>query len=303
MFEDISDLETLTIMFFISLAFGTLLSVAITRSLVKPIEQLKDATYKISKGNFDIEIPPSNNSTFDKLINNFNRMVKELKSIETLKSSFVSDVSHDFKTPLSIVQSYSKILRRPNLSKETREKYEQILDNNIQKLINLTTNILSLSKLENQQIVLNKEKFLIDEQIRQCIVALEPEWSKKNIDFELNLEKTEFCWSKSLMESVWSNLISNAIKYSNNKDKITITTQSEDDKIVVIISDTGIGMDSETQKHIFKKFYRGDSSRSASGSGLGLSIVNKVVNLCKGTITVESEIKKGSTFTVILPKK
>lgn len=300
--EITNSMLTLTIIFFISIAVGSFFSVLLTKKMIKPIEELKEATNEIAKGNFDIKINPSNIETFDELISNFNEMLKELKSIETLKSSFISDVSHDFKTPLSIIQSYSKTLRKPNLDPETRKKYEDILDHNIRKLNNLTTNILNLSKLENQQTIIDKETFLLDEQIRQCIIALEPKWSQKNIDFELNLNKIDFFWSKSLMESVWTNLIGNAIKFSNKNGKIKIDLKAEENNIIFKIEDNGIGMDEETQKYIFNKFYQGDTSRTSSGNGLGLTIVNKILNFCNGKIEVFSEVKKGTCFTVTLPK-
>jgi len=227
-------------------------------------------------------------------------MTEELKSIETLKTDFISGVSHEFKTPLSVIQSYSKALRKPNIDEETRKKYEKVIDTNIQKLTNLTNNILGLTKIENQQIIRDECEFLIDEQIRQCIVSLEPEWKEKNIEFDLDLTPIQYYGSKSLMAQVWQNLIGNAIKYSNNEGKISISLKKENEKIIIKISDNGIGMSEETQKHIFDKFYQADTSRSSSGNGLGLAIVSKILEISNGSITVESQENKGSTFTVII---
>ena len=298
--ETISGFLALSIILIISVAVGALISFIVAKRLTNPINQIKEATHKIAKGDFDVQLETLKHSSLNDLINNFNKMAEELKSIETLKADFISGVSHEFKTPLSVIQSYSKALRRMDIDDETRKKYEKVIDTNIQKLTNLTNNILSLSKIENQQIIIDKTEYLLDEQIRQSIVSLEPEWKEKNIEFDLDLVKTKIYGSKPLMAQVWQNLIANAIKYSNNKGKVSISIKKQDDNIVVKITDNGIGMSEETKEHIFEKFYQGDTSRSSSGNGLGLAIVKRILELCNATIDVESVEEKGSTFTVVL---
>ena len=268
--------------------------------IAKSIRKLENATDEVAKGNFDIQLNLTNNESIDGYIINFNKMVRELKNMEILQSDFVANVSHEFKTPLSVIQSYSKALRKNGLDDETKKQYEEILDNNIKKLTNLTTNILSLSKLENQEIVLNKKEFLLDEQIRQSILSLQPEWEKKNIDLKLTLPKTKYYGSDELIAQVWQNLISNAIKFSNKDSEISIIITKNENDIFVTITDNGIGMNTETLSKIFDKFYQGDISHSKDGNGLGLTLVNRILKICDGKISVKSQENKGSTFVVCL---
>lgn len=298
--ETVSSILALSIMLIISVAVGALISFYVGKKITEPTNQLKEGLHQVAKGNFKVKLDPIKHSSLNEVVNNFNKMTEELKSIETLKADFISGVSHEFKTPLSVIQSYSKALRRPNLDDETRKKYEKVIDTNIQKLTNLTNNILSLSKIENQQIIPDKSEFLLDEQIRQCIVSLEPEWKKKNIEFDLDGQKVKYYGHKSLMAQVWQNLIGNAIKFSKNNSKISISITPLDKNTIVTITDYGIGMNEETQTHIFDKFYQGDTSRSSSGNGLGLAIVKRILEISNATISVESHENQGTTFTVIL---
>lgn len=291
------------VLFLISLFIGTIISTLGAKKITMPIRELEKAMSQIAKGNFDIQVSPVKNGELNEFVSNFNLMVRELKSNETLKTDFISNVSHEFKTPLSVIQAYSKSLRRSDLDNDTRKHYEEVLDSNIKKLTNLTSNILSLSKLENQEIVLNKTEFYLDEQIRQSILFLEPEWQKKDIEFDLKLPKTTYYGSQELLDQVWQNLISNAIKFSHTQGKITISIQSNDEHHIISITDNGIGMDDETQKRIFDKFYQGDNSHSSEGNGLGLALVSRILNICDGKISVSSKKDKGSTFIVTLNNK
>lgn len=268
--------------------------------ITNTIKDLELATDQVSKGNFKIQIPLTTDENINSFILNFNKMVRELNSMETLKEDFISNVSHEFKTPLSVIQSYSKALRDPNLDDATRKQYEEVLDNNIKKLTNLTSNILSLSRLEHQEIVLDKKEYLLDEQIRQTILDLEPEWSKKNIDLKLNLHKTKYYGSENLINQVWQNIINNAIKFSNTDGKISISISKQESDIIVTISDNGIGMSEDTINKIFDKFYQGDKSHSMEGNGLGLALVKRILNICNGEISVSSKENEGSTFVVTL---
>ena len=185
------------------------------------------------------------------------------------------------------------------MDKQTKEEYQEILNKNIVKLTNLTSNILCLSKIENQEIVPDKTEFLLDEQIRHCILSLEPKWQKKNIEFDLKLPKTTFYGSKDLLSQVWQNLIDNAIKFSGDNGKISISLTCNDETIVRI-SDNGIGMNEETQKRIFDKFYQGDTSHSKDGNGLGLALVSRILKISNGEISVSSKENHGTTFVVTL---
>lgn len=290
----------LIMLLLISLILGAVLSVFGAKKITKPIEKLKNATSEIAKGNFDVVVESDKNPELEELIDNFNKMAKELKNNETLKTDFISNVSHEFKTPLSVISAYSKALRKNDLPPKTRKKYEEVLDSNINKLSTLTSNILMLSKVENQEIVLDKTEFLIDEQIRKSILALEPEWKKKNISFDLMLPTTKYYGNADLISQVWQNIIGNAIKFSNQNSKITISLTSNYQQTTIRISDNGIGMNEETIKHIFDKFYQGDTSHSVEGNGLGLALVSRILKISNGEISVKSAENKGTTFIVTL---
>ncbi len=272
-----------------------------TSQIYNAIKSLEDATEKVAKGDFSIQIPLTKDENINSYIKNFNQMVKELGSMETLKEDFVSNVSHEFKTPLSVIQSYAKALSNPNLDEKTKNEYLEILNKNVQKITNLTTNILNLSRLENQENTLPNTEFLLDEQIRQCILDLEPEWGKKDINFSLTLPQTLILGQQELLAQVWQNIIGNAIKFSNQNGEIAIKILQNTDNITISIADNGIGMDAETAKRIFDKFYQGDTSHSKDGNGLGLALVSRILKICDGEISVQSELTKGTTFTITLP--
>lgn len=267
----------------------------------RAIKDLETATERVARGDFDVEVALTGNEDIDSYIVNFNKMVRELKGIETLKEDFISNVSHEFKTPLSVIQLYSKTLQKGSLDDATRAQYGKVLDDNIKKLTNLTTNILNLSRLENQEITLNKTEFFLDEQLRQCILSLEPEWSKKNINFELNLPSTKYVFCEELLAQVWQNIIGNAIKFSEQNGNIKIELYEENNYICVKIKDDGIGMTEETQSRIFDKFYQGDVSHSKDGNGLGLALVKRILHICNAKINVSSSLNCGTTFIIYLP--
>lgn len=269
--------------------------------LSRTIKELEDATEKVARGNFEVQVKLTGNEDIDSYIQNFNRMVRALGGIETLKENFISDVSHEIKTPISVIQSYSKALRHTDLDKKTRARYEKVLDDNVKKLSNLTTNVLNLSRLENQDISLNKSEFSLDEQLRQCILSFEPQWTKKYIDLQLDLPSTTYYGYADLINQIWQNLISNAIKFTGEKGKIAVSIEKQNDGIVVSISDNGIGIPEEAIDKIFEKFYQCDTSHSKEGNGLGLALVKRIVHICGGEIAASSKPDCGATFVVKLP--
>lgn len=234
-------------------------------------------------------------------VENIGHAFDELSHIETLRNDFVANVSHEFKTPIAAIEGYATLLQNHNLSKEKADHYiEKILENS-QRLAKLSGNILTLSKLENQEMVLRKSEYRLDEQIRKAILLLENKWSEKELEFDLELPKVSYYGSESLLEQVWVNLLDNAIKHAPAGSEIHICIWQKDTEFTVSISDNGSGMSDEIQKHIFEKFYQGDPSRKAEGNGLGLALVKRIIELCKGTIEVESVPGNGATFTVVLP--
>ena len=236
-----------------------------------------------------------------KLVDNFNKMVKDLGSIECLQKEFIDNVSHEIKTPISSIQGFAELLKDDNLTKEEREEYTNIIIEESNRLLNLSTNMLKLSKLQNQNKIVKKDQVDIAEQIRKAITLLEPKWSKKEITFNVSLQEKYFFGDEELIFQVWVNLIENAIKYSNENSKIDVTMSSNDKDIRVQIRDYGRGMNKKNTKKIFSRFYQIDKSHSQEENGLGLAIVKRIIELSNGKIEVDSEENVGTIITVILP--
>lgn len=285
----------------LSLVFiGAMLIVLFVKRVVGPVLKLSWATKEVARGNFDIQLECRSDDEVGQLTENFNTMTRELKSIEYLRKDFITNVSHEFKTPIASIQGFAKLLQSGRLSAEEKREYTDIIVEETARLSNLSSNILKISKLENQAIIKNKVMFSLDEQIRRSILLLEHEWNKKNIEFDIELEKIEYLGDEELLEQVWLNLIGNAIKFSNINGKISIRLNQTVNAVIVTVSDNGMGMRDETITRIFEKFYKGDQTHSYEGSGLGLSLVKRILDLCGGKIGVESQINEGSTFTVEL---
>lgn len=286
-----------------SLLLGTVIAVYVGKLIVRPVQNMGNAFDELSKGNFDVKVTENERiMEIREMAQRFNAMTYDLSHIETLRSDFVANVSHEFKTPIASIEGYATLLQNHNLSQEKHDHYvEKILENS-RRLTNLSGNILMLSKLENQEMVLGKREYRLDEQIRKCILMLENKWSAKSIEFDLDLPRQVYYGSESLVEQVWINILDNAIKHSPIRGVIHVGIMQTDTNFTITIADHGDGMTEEVQKHIFEKFYQGDSSRKAEGNGLGLALVKRIVELCKGTVTVESSPGKGTSFFITLPK-
>jgi len=271
---------------------------------MRPLRKFSEAARKIAKGDFSVRISPQRKDGkkdfFEVLFDDFNIMAEELASIETLKSDFIANVSHEIKTPLSVIQSYATALQKDALQPEERREYTQTIVAATQKLTELVANILKLNRLENQEILPKAEPFNLSEQIRRCALAFEELWEQKSISFEADLDEISVCYDESLLEIVWNNLLSNAIKFTNPGGKIMVSLKVQDGFAAASVTDTGIGIDKDTQKRIFDKFFQGDTSHAREGNGLGLALVKRTVELLGGTITVDSAPEHGSTFMVCL---
>lgn len=268
-----------------------------------PLQKISAATAKVAHGDFSVYIPTTNPAKkydyLDVMIMDLNKMIEELGSIETLKTDFVSNVSHEMKTPIAIIKNSAQLLKSPNLEEENRLEYEKNIENAADKLSLLITNILRLNKLENKFILPKKEKFDLNAQLEDCILQFEPKLEEKNLELEVDLEeKIIIEQDKEMLALVWNNLISNAIKFSDVGGKLRISSKKSADFVQVSFSDFGCGMNEKTLNHIFDKFFQGDISHSKEGNGLGLALVHRVLVLLGGTIEVKSELGKGSTFTV-----
>lgn len=268
---------------------------------VKPILKLNAATQEVAKGNFDVQVENNSNDEVGQLTKNFNKMTGELKRIEYLRKDFINSVSHEFKTPIASIQGFAKLLQKGNLSEVEKQEYADIIVEETTRLSKLSSNILRLSSLDNQEKIEQKTVFSLDEQIRKTILLLEHEWSNKNIDFDIELDEVQYQGDEELLQQVWINLLNNAIKFSNTNSSIAVRLNRTNSAVKVEISDTGIGMSEESMLRIFEKFYQGDKSHSNDGNGLGLSLVKRILDLCGGSIRVERKFHEGSTFTVELP--
>lgn len=287
-----------------SLLIGGAVAVFVGKLIIRPIQNISEAFNELSRGNFDIRVPTDEKvEEIREMAVRFNAMVYDLSHIETLRNDFVVSVSHEFKTPLAAVSGYATLLQTPNLSAQQHDRYVEVILENTKRLSALSSNILTLSKLENQETLPQKTEFRLDEQLRRQVLLLEEKWSGKGIEFDIELPKTVYYGCEGLLSQVWSNLIENAIKASYQDGVIRISIQEDERSVSVSVADYGAGMSQEVQKHIFDKFYQGDSSRKAEGNGLGLSLVRRIVDLCGGRIDVESSPGNGADFCVTLPKE
>lgn len=272
-----------------------------SKRMLLPIKKLSNAAKKVAAGDFSIKLETYREDEVGELTNNFNDMVKDLESIESLQKEFIDNVSHEIKTPISSIKGFSELLRDGNISQEDRNEYVNIIGEESDRLLNLSTNMLKLSKLQNQSRITNKEQINIAEQIRKAISLLEPKWNEKEIVFNISMEEKYFYGDEDLLFQAWINLIENAIKFSKQNGKINVELKEKENWIEIKIKDNGIGMDEEEKKKIFTRFYQIDKSHSERGSGLGLAIVKRIVELSRGIIEVESQKNVGTTITVKLP--
>lgn len=297
-----SQSRAISVMIYISIFLGVVIATLLSRRSVKPIRDMMEATKKVSKGNFSVLVNGSFVFELDALAGSFNKMVQELKGIETLRSDFVRNFSHEFKTPITSISGFAKLLQAGDASEEEKQEYLSIIVQESERLARLSTNILNLSKIENTEIISEKAIYKLDEQIRLAIVMLEPKWSDKNLHIDIKLEDgIEILGDKNLIQQIWVNLLDNAIKFTNNCGEIKVSLWQSGQMATFYLEDMGCGMDDETMGHIFDKFYQGDKSHSLTGNGLGLTLVKRIIELCEGTIEVQSEIGKGSVFIVKLP--
>lgn len=273
----------------------------------EPIRRIADAAGQVARGDFSVYLPPVHTpdhlDCLDALTEDFNRMTEALGSIETLKTEFFSNVSHEIKTPIAVVMNTAELLRGENLSPEGREHVETIIRAS-RRLSTLITDILKLNKLERQSISPQPEPYDLCAQLAECALQFEDTWERKGVEFEADLEDArEVCLDAGLMELVWTNLLSNAFKFTDVGGTVTLTEALTDAGVVVRVADTGCGMDEETCARVFEKFYQGDTSHATEGNGLGLALVRRVLEMMDCQIAVESAPGKGTAFTVTIPQK
>ena len=287
----------------ISVVTATGLTSIVGKRILRPISELSNATKSVANGDFSIKLNTDCKIPEMKdMLVNFNGMVKELASIETIQNDFVVNVSHEFKSPINAIEGYAMLLQNRDLTEKEMDEYIHTIIDSSRQLSVLCSNILQISKLENKEIIEEKKPFCLDEQIRQALLFYEQAWNNKNIDMDIELDPVRYNGNEGLLMQVWMNLIDNAIKFTPEFGTIKLTLKEViiENEIQVSISDTGIGMSEDTMKHIFDKFYQADSTRFTEGIGLGLALVDKIIHLCSGKISVESKEGFGSTFMIKL---
>ena len=285
----------------ISTVFGIGLSFAYSAIIIRASKPYINALDKVAEGDFSVRIEDSAAFANLNLAKNFNYMVSQLDSVETLRENFVSDFSHEFKTPIVSIAGFAKLLKDPSLTAEQRNEYLDVIIDESNRLVELSESVLLLNRLEGQQIT--KEKYELDEQIRQCVLMFEQQCESKGIELNVDLQDHVVINSSyKLLSQVIVNLLSNAVKFTESGGAITVGCKTKGLNVIITVKDTGCGMDEETKSNIFNKFFQGDTSRTTQGNGLGLSIVKKIVDMLDGQIFVASKVGEGSTFTVLLLK-
>lgn len=274
----------------------------------RPVKRIIGAAEKIMNGEFSTRIEPFGSiydaDGFNTIIQYFNKMAEELSGTETLRTDFIANVSHELKTPLAVMQNYGTMLQQPGLSEERRLEYAKAIAESSRKQADLITNILKLNRLENQQIYPEQKTYNLGEQLCECLLNFESTWEQKEIEIETDIAEEVFVKSDAeLLTLVWNNLFSNALKFTEPGGRVSLKMKTDGDFAIVEVSDTGCGISPEVGRHIFEKFYQGDTSHATQGNGLGLALVKRVVDIAHGDIAVRSGIGEGSTFTVKLSRK
>ncbi|MCR4733419.1 MAG: HAMP domain-containing histidine kinase [Treponema sp.] len=291
-----------------------------------PLQEISKATAKVSQGNFKVRIPtinpPEKYDYLDFMISDLNKMIEDLDGMETLRTDFISNVSHELKTPLAAMQNYAIMLQNPDLTENEKMEYAKAVSSNCRRLTGLITNILKLNKLENQQIYPKVAPYDLGEQLRECVLNFEEAWSSKNIELDADIaDEIMVDTDSELLSLVWNNFLSNAIKFTPDGGRISVRLEkipadkkndlapgkvknagqtnqnlAEAPQIQVSVQDSGCGMDEKTRAHVFEKFFQGDTSHATKGNGLGLALAARVAAICNASIDVQSEPGKGSTF-------
>lgn len=287
----------------LSLLFCIIDAIRRRLTVIRPAKQITEAAEKIMQGDFSVRVKTygrfGTDETFQDIIECFNKMAEELASVETLRTDFIANVSHEMKTPLAIMQNYSTLLKAPELTEEMRMEYAKGVADGSRRLANMMTNILKLNRLENQQIYPQVTEFDLGEQLCECLIQYENVWEREEIEIDTDIaENVKIKADEELLELVWNNLFSNAFKFTGTGGRVTVTLFADDAYAVVKVQDTGCGMTPEVGAHIFEKFYQGDTSHSVQGNGLGLALVKRVIDIMQGEIGVESVFGEGTTFTV-----
>lgn len=298
----LQDKKILTLIILIAcIIIGTFTSVITSRRMLKSIRTFIDAIDQLAGGDFSMRLQLKHPPEFKILSENINRMAEELGGIEILRTDFVNNFSHEFRTPIVSIKGFAEILKDDELSKDERNEYLDIIIEESTRLATLASNVLNLSKVEAQAILTDRQPFNVGEQIRQCVLLLHTKLTKKHISFKANVQDYMVPGNKEMLNQVWLNLLDNAIKFTPEHGEIEVTMRQMKDQVEITFRDNGAGISPNALPKVFDKFYQQDTSHSTAGNGLGLTIVQKIIELHDGTITCDSVPTQGTTFTVLLP--
>lgn len=278
------------------------IGLVLSRHLYMQTIDLANALEKAANGDFHAKLDNRHAGTMAKAYENFNKLEEQLKKTSKMQDDFVNTYSHEFKTPITSIKGFAEMLLEEDLSEEEKKKYIQIILDESNRLTHLANTSILYTKLNSKVIVENKKEYDLDEQIRNCIIIMQSQLDEKNIDLDCQLPRVKYFSNYDILQEVWINLINNSIKYTNPNGKISISLKELDKEIIVSIEDTGIGMSEDQIEHIFERYYQVDKSKHSMGLGIGLSIVYRALELVGGKIEVESELGKGSKFTITLNK-
>ena len=303
--EEITVAAKITMLNVILLSIGMTVVDHIRRRIAvdRPVKRITEATDKMIAGDLSARIPPTTkiaaDDSFNEIIDRVNRMASELSGVETLRTDFIANVSHEMQTPLTVIQNYGRLLQSPDLPEEKRIEYAKAVSDASRRLADMMTNILKLNRLENQQIYPNPTTFDLGEQLCEGLLQYESVWERKNIQIETDIADGTFvCADAELLSLVWNNLFSNAFKFTEDGGRVSLVLTADEQYAIVKVSDTGCGMTADVGAHIFEKFYQGDTSHATQGNGLGLALVKRVIDIMQGEISVNSAVGVGTTFTV-----
>ena len=282
----------------------TLVNFLFTRFIYRYLDKISDAMQKVADGDYTVRLDAEKDQPFRELYRNFNTMAEELGGVEMLKNDFINGYAHELRTPITSINGFAEMLLNDDgtLSREEKRSYLEIIASESRRLADLAGNSLLMSRLDTQKIIPDKKPFSLDEQLRRCSILLSGQWTEKDLDMTMNLDEAVYVGDYDLMQHLWINLLTNAVKYTPKGGSITVTLKNEEKFIAVSVADTGKGISPEDRERIFDKYYQTDKSHSKRGLGLGRAICKRIVQLCNGTLEVESEVGVGSTFTVRLPK-
>lgn len=303
--DDIGQAAKLTFanVLLITIMFGTIDYLRRKFMVELPVKRITEAAEKIMQGDFSVRITPMRGipeeSGFNQIIECVNKMAEELSSVETLRTDFIANVSHEMKTPLAVMQNYGQLLQQPGLDAQTRIEYGKAVSDSARRLAAMMTNILKLNRLENQQIYPQTTQYDLSAQLCDCLLQFENVWEERQIELETDIaDSVTVLADAELLSLVWSNLLSNAFKFTQPGGTVSVSLTTTPHHAIVQVRDTGCGMSAQTGAHIFEKFYQGDTSHATQGNGLGLALVKRVIDIMNGSIAVQSALGKGTTFTV-----